>query len=159
MSKIILVTLTILIILASSCAMLYDKWPAKIPADNIGYLDKDPNTVGKPWPSLGELKDLKEEAVTHHILTQIDLKYAMEKDKAHYDRAIQQADMNIQIAEQERASTIGTIQNPGWLMGALIGLTGLGAYLTGARTQRPEDWTEAEHQEAIKKAVEEAVKS
>lgn len=153
MIKKLALVITVVLIISAGCSQLYDMWPARHPADTTSYLGKDPNETGKPWPTVGELKDMKEEAITKHILAQMDLKHEMEKDEAMYSRAIESATMNITSAERERQEMVGTLSNPGWLMGALIGVTGLGAYMTGARKQRPEDWTEAEHQEAVDKAV------
>ncbi len=39
---------------------------------------------------------------------------------------------------------VGTLQNPGWLLSSLIALLPVGTYVAGYKTQRPEDYTEAE---------------
>jgi hypothetical protein len=145
-----LLIITIALVISSGCAMLYDQWPAKHPQDTKNYVGEDPNGL---YPTLGQLKDMREAAITKHILSQIDHKHEMEKDKASYGRAIEQANLYIASAVKERQEMIGTIQNPGWLMGALIGLTGVGAYMTGARKQRPEDWSPEEHEAAVEEAV------
>jgi hypothetical protein len=150
LTKRALLLLTIGLIIMGGCTQLADLWPAKQPRDLLQYTDTDPNQV---LNTLGMVKELREVAVTKHIVQQLDYKHEMEKDKALYGRAIEQAELNITIAQNERSSMIGTLENPGWLLGALLGMTGVGAYLVGSRQQRPEDWTEAEHQEALAQAV------
>jgi hypothetical protein len=140
--KIALIPIMFLILFSAGCSILFDLWPTPIPKDTAEYIDKEPNQI--IWPSIGVLKEFGEQAITKNITKQLDLAYQMNVDKAKYDRAVQQANINIQNAESERKEMIGTIGNPGWLLGLLLGGTGFSAYLAGARKPRPEDWTDAE---------------
>lgn len=149
MTKKLLFIVAIALVIIAGCNGMYDMWPTSAPEDLVEYSEADPNVVSKPWPTLGTVKNLREKAITKHIIAQIDLKHEMEKDTAKYGRAIEQADINITTAQEERAAMVGSIQNPGWLLGALLAATGAGAYFVGYRTQRPEDYNESEHQNAV----------
>jgi hypothetical protein len=152
MKKGISILAAIILLAVAGCQILNDFWPAKLPQDLKTYSGVEPNNV-KLWDNnLGKLKDLKEAAVTKHISSQLDLKFGMEKDQAYYDRAIAQANINIQQAEQERAELLGSIDKPGLLMLMLLGGTGIGAYITGLKTQRPTDYSPTEVKELLAKA-------
>jgi len=145
MKKTIAISVLIIIILATGCQMINDLWPAQTP-----YIAQKYAEVNKPvWDCIGELEKTRQAVISKHIEQQIDLKYQMEKDSAKYDLAIGQVNINLQQAKAERDTTIGSIDKPGWLIGLLLGTTGIGAYLVGYKTQRPEDYNEAEHQQAI----------
>lgn len=156
MIKKIFIVLTFALLFVAGCAVLYDYWPTTIPQDTLTYVGEDVNSA--EIRTLGDLKATREATITKHLLNQIDYKYEMEKDKVHYTRAIDQANVNIEQAIAERSELIGTINNPGWLLGLALASTGIGAYVVGKKTQRPEDWNETEHQEEVAKAVEAALK-
>ena len=102
--------------------------------------------------TLATAKEIKSDVINKHITTQLDLKYQISLDKANYDSAME-INNNIEVAEAERQKMIGSVESPGWLLTILLGATGLGTYLIGARTQRPEDYNEAEMENEIAKAV------
>ena len=138
----------IVLLAAAGCRIANDLYPTHIPRDTLAYVGEDPNDAG--IGTVGRLRGLREEVITKHIVEQSNLAHDMEIDKALYGRAIEQANLNIEIAEAERATTIGTIQSPGWLLSLILGGTGFGAYFAGYRTQRKEDYTEAEVQELLR---------
>ena len=164
------IVLLVIVFIVAGCGMLADLYPAKVPHAAKEYVNNNQSssvlgeepaaTPEKPallhYDSVGQLKELKDQAVVKHIEVQIDLKHWMEKDMALYSEAIAASNLNIQQAEAERAATIGTMEKPGWVLMALLGVTGLGAYFTGAKTQRPQDWNETEHQSEIERVKAEA---
>jgi hypothetical protein len=114
--------LMVMMVSVAGCSYLYDYWPAQIPTDTKNYAVFEPN--GFYWPGIGTLKTLREECITKNILNQSDLAQKMSLDKALYERALGQANINITQAENERAQIVGTIQNPGWLLSFLLPATG-----------------------------------
>lgn len=160
MTKNVLIVLVIVALAITGCTALYDMWPTKTPRDTTRYVGQDPNYAVDPvtgYPTLGRLKEIKEEVITKHIMTQMDYKHELEKDDVGYGRAIDRANFSIQQAEAERQNLVGTAQNPGLLLGALLATTGVGTYLIGTRKQRPEDYNEQEYEVAATKAVADAL--
>jgi hypothetical protein len=146
----VIVLCTSILLIASGCQILYDWWPVKLPPDLATYTETGPN---KGWTNIGGLQKLKDKAVTKHVIEQLDLKSKMDNDKALYERAIEQANINIQQAIAERSAMIGTLESPGWLLGLGLGITGFGSYIYGFGKQRPLDYTKTEVQESVKKLI------
>ena len=147
--KAICLILIVTIMLVSGCQMLYDFWPARISKTAIEYTRHDPNEFNLLNKTVAKAKELRSEASDVYITSQLELKYRADLDKEHYKLTADFLDMLIAQAEQERMSAIGTLQQPGWLLSGLLTMLPIGTYLAGYRTQRPEDYTEAEVQ-AIK---------
>lgn len=147
-AKVLLMIVAIALLLASGCQLAYDMWPM---GKSVALEDYNQASTKGGLTVIATEKTEIEKAVIKHIKEQIGLKSEMELDKARYARAIEQANFNIEKAETDRQAMIGTIDNPGWLLGLVLGGTGFGAYFAGYRKQRPEDWTEKEHQEEILK--------
>lgn len=150
MKKSLLIVLAFIILIVSGCTILNDMWPMKANRASLNYADKDPNTP--LLMTLGQAKELRSEVIHKHITTQLDLKYQVSLDKANHDAAME-INQNIEVAEAERQKMIGTIENPGWLLMALLGVTGIGSYVYGARQQRPEDYNESEMEIEVAKRV------
>ena len=130
--------------IAAGCSMLYDLYPCAVPRDTATYTDQDPDRLG--WQSIGKLKELAEASTTKNITVQLDLADRMALDKALYDRAISQANINIQSAQAERQQLIGTVQNPGWLMTLLLG----GGFASaGGLLTKLTHYTQAEYDAAV----------
>lgn len=125
------------------CVNLADYWPVDVPQDALNYIGKDPNEFGL-LQTMGEVKAVREAVITKHIVTQIDFGHEMEKDKALYGRAIEQANLNVRMGEAERERIIGTIENPGWLTSIILGASGFGLYFAGYKKKRPGDYDEQE---------------
>lgn len=140
--KILLGVVAFLLLLVAGCQVLNDLWPARIPQAAITYLEKDPNTA--VIQCLGDAKEFRNEVISKYIETQLGLEYQMRLDDVRYSAAIEQTNLHIQTALNERESMIGTIDKPGWLLSVMLGASGLGLYMTGLRTQRTEDYNEAE---------------
>lgn len=136
----------VLMVSLAGCSFLYDLWPIKIPADTKTYADNELNKI--TWPTIGTLKDLREQCITKNITNQTDLAYQMSLDKSLYARAIDQANINIQQAEIERQQIVGTIQNPGWLLSFLLPTVGA---LAGREITKLTHYSEAELQTEIDK--------
>jgi hypothetical protein len=136
--------LMILVVSVAGCSALYDLWPAQIPKDVKTYSGVEPNSIG--WSGIGKLKELREHCITKNIITQSDLSQQMSLDKALYGRAIEQANINIQQAEEERAQIVGTIQNPGWLLSFLLPTVGA---LAGRSLTQLTHYSEAELQQKL----------
>jgi hypothetical protein len=119
-----------IIIAIAGCSLIESYSPAKIPAELTNYLVVDANQLG--WSCIGKLEDMRGTAIVKNIITQLDCKAIMEKDEALYKIAIEQANMNIESAKAEWSVAVGTVNQPGWLMSALIGAGGLlgGRFLT-----------------------------
>lgn len=135
--------MVILMALAAGCGFIADMYPSTVPDVLVDYLDKDPCTVG--YPAVGKVERMRKAAVVKHLTTQLDLKAEMEKDQVVYEQSISQSNSYIAKARQEYNELIGTVANPGWLLAAVFGITGVGSYLTGLRTQRPQDYNTDEH--------------
>lgn len=147
-------TLMVLVVSVAGCSFIYDFWPAQIPRDTKAYADNEPNKT--IWPTIGTLKELREQCITKNIITQSDLSEKMSLDKALYGRAIAQANINIEQAEIERAQIVGTLQNPGWLLSFLLPATGA---LAGRAITKLTHYSEAELQTEIAKTNGTATKS
>jgi hypothetical protein len=158
------IVLVVLAMVAAGCGILMDHYPTMMPkglseyvntpvVTSVAAVDNAPiqEPIKAGITTIGKAEAVKEAAVVKHLVTQLDLKAAMEKDQAVYTEAIAQAALHIQQAIAERESMIGSIDKPGWLMTLLLGATGLGAYFTGIKTQRPQDWNETEHQAELEK--------
>ena len=155
-TKKILLGVVVLLLVITGCQLTGDMfWPVKKAAQAEIYAGEDPNKA-TGIQSLGAAKDTRQRVIVKHINKQLEAKHEMETDKANYEVAIEQVDINIGTAEAEKARMIGTIENPGWLTSLLLGGSGFGLYLAGAKKQRPEDKNPQEHQAAIKEAVEKA---
>ena len=154
MKKIISILTLSIVILVTGCQLVTNLYPAKTPYTALRYAD--PNRRPPLWESIDSLDTLRQNVIETHLGAQIDLKYEMEKDTSFYNLSLAQVNTNIQQATDDRQLTIGTLNNPGWLLGLIFGTTGLGAYVVGLKTARKEDWTEAEHQLDIKTKVAEA---
>jgi hypothetical protein len=139
--------LMIILVSVAGCSFLYDLWPTKIPKDTKAYADNEPNKT--IWPTIGTLKELREQCITKNIIVQSDLSEKMSLDKALYGRAIVQANINIEQAEIERAQIVGTLQNPGWLLSFLLPATGA---LAGRAITKLTHYSEEELQTEIAKA-------
>ena len=144
------VVLVILLCALVGCSMVADMYPATIPSSMVDYLDIEPDQVG--YPSVGKAARFKEAAITKHIVTQLDLESAMKKDEVTYEHALERTTFNISKARQEFKETIGTLDNPGWLLGLALGGTGLASYVTGLRTQRAGDRNPCEHEADLEAA-------
>jgi hypothetical protein len=136
--------LMVLLVSVAGCSFLYDLWPAQIPKDVQTYSGIEPNDIG--WPGIGKLKELREHCITKNIIIQSNLAQQMTLDKALYGRAIEQANINIQQAEEERAQIVGTIQNPGWLLSFLLPTVGA---LAGRSLTQLTHYSEAELQQKL----------
>ena len=148
--KVFLLVVALVLLAVSGCSVLMDNWPVRKSRIAREYIGQDPN--GCSVTTLAVEKEVRSRVVQKHILTQLELKHLISVDKAEHDAAME-VDNNITIAEAERESMIGTIDKPGWLLGALISVTGIGAYFTGMRRQRPEDYNEAEMEVEVAKRV------
>jgi hypothetical protein len=148
--KNLLWVVVILLLVISGCSIFNDMWPVRKSKVARKYVGKD--TEGCPITTLAEEKEVRTEVVQKHVLTQLELKYQVSVDKANYDTAME-IDNNITIAETERDKLIGTVEEPGYLMALLLSATGLGLYGVGKRTQRPEDYNEAEMKAEVAERV------
>jgi len=108
--------------IVTGCSFFYDLYPAKLPQGSMSYVPKDPNLVS--WPCIGKVKELREEVISKHVLTQAELSYLISKDNTLYARALDQVTINIAAAEAERQKVIGTMEQPGYLLGILLPLVG-----------------------------------
>lgn len=108
--------------ICTGCSFVYDLYPTKIPPESLTYVSKDPNSVG--WPCISKIREIKEEVTSKHLLTQKELSYLVSKDDALYSRAIDQVTFNLVSAETERQKLIGTMENPGYLLGILLPIVG-----------------------------------
>lgn len=129
--KTLIITLTLVLIGLAGCTALYDLWPAQTPKDTMAYVNIEPNEI--KWQSIGKLKEIREECITKNIVTQAMFLSRMQIDKLLYARAIDQANINITSAENERNQIVGTINNPGWLLSLLLPIGG--GFLGRAVTQ------------------------
>jgi hypothetical protein len=147
MKNLLLIAL-ITIVSLIGCSSIYDLWPTYVPASTKLYANKDqrPNK----WPCISTLKRLREECITKNIITQTNLANQMYLDKALYGQAIEQANLNIQQAELERAQVIGTIQSPGWLLSFLLPAVG---GLAGSTITKLTHYSEDELQQKLKEAT------
>lgn len=153
-TKKILLGVAILLLVITGCQLTSDMfWPVRKTTQAKIYLGEDPNEAGG-FESLGAAKDTHQAVIAKHIGEQLKAKHEMEKDKALYSLAIEQSNINIETAKAEKEAMIGTIEKPGWLTSILLGGSGFGLYLAGARKQRPEDKNPQEQEAAIKEAVE-----
>jgi hypothetical protein len=143
----IAVVLVVMVCTVTGCMMVYDLYPAKIPRSVVNYVGQEPNTI--LWPNIGTLKDYEMAAVSLNLTNQFDFQTQMNRDQLLFTDALKQVKINLSQAEAERAELIGTVSNPGWLLMLLLGTTGVGGYIAGYKKQRPEDYTEAEHQAAM----------
>lgn len=143
-TRTVMAIVVVLLFVVAGCQLASDMfWPVKTAKEAEKYLGKAPEEI-EDVQSLAEAKDTRQEVITHHVETQLDAKHVMEKDKAKYKIAIKQSSFNIEEAETEREIMIGTIEKPGWLTSILLGASGFGLYVAGARKQRPEDYNEGE---------------
>lgn len=146
MTRTILTYIMIFTVALAGCQAIYDQWPTAFPKDAIDYAGAEPNNIG--WPAVRKLKDLREQCITKNIITQSNLAQQMSLDQALYSRAIDQANLNIQIAEAERQQIVGTIQSPGWLLSFLLPAAG---GLAGRAITQLTHYSEAELQAELKK--------
>jgi hypothetical protein len=141
-----LLWLMMLSVAAAGCGTIYDYWPAQFPKDTKDYAGFEPNSWY--YPSLGLLRQLREQCITKNITVQSDLAFQMNLDKALYARALDQANINIKAAEAERAQIVGTIQNPGWLLSFLLPAAGA---LAGRSITQLTHYSESELQTELNK--------
>jgi hypothetical protein len=111
-----------LIIIVTGCSYIYDLYPAKVSKDATRYAGEEPNSIR--WPCIAKANDIRERVITARVVNQLELEYAMNRDTALYSRAIDQANNNIMLAEAERQKVVGTIEQPGLLLGILLPLIG-----------------------------------
>jgi hypothetical protein len=147
MKNLMVLSILSLVIIITGCSLFYDYYPATVSKDALGYVGKDPNSLG--WQCVAKAKEVREEVLTKHVTAQLDYQHLISKDSALYDRAIEQTNINIQRAEAERAKVIGTIEQPGWLLGLLLPVIGgLGGRFLTTLTH----YSEQEYQAGIAKA-------
>jgi hypothetical protein len=147
MKNLMFLSILSFVIIITGCNLFYDYYPATVSKDALGYVGKEPNAVG--WQSIAKAKSIREEVLTKHVTTQLDYQHSISKDSALYDRAIEQTNINIQRAEAERQKVIGTIEQPGWLLGLLLpAIGGLGGSFLTKLTY----YSEQEYQAGIAKA-------
>jgi len=149
--KKLLCVVAFILLLISGCSVLNDLWPTQVPKAAITYLDKDPNT--STIQTFGKAKEMQAGIISKNLETQLGLEYQMSLDRVRYEAALEQIKTNIETAKVERDKMIGKIESPGWLLSILLGASGLGLYITGAKTQRPEDYNENEVEVEVKKRV------
>lgn len=148
--KSLLLVCAIVLLIISGCSTLMDNWPVRKSKMARDYIGQD--SSGTSITTIAKEKEVMAEVIHKHILTQLELRHLISVDKADHDAAME-IDNNITIAEAERESMVGSIEKPGWLLGALISVTGIGTYIAGRRTQRPEDYNEAEMEIEVAKRV------
>lgn len=122
--------LLVTIMIVTGCSYLYDYYPAKLPKDALHYIGRDPNSI--KWPCIGIVKDVQTEVGSKHVYTQAELNLLMNKDNTLYARAAEQISFSLSYAESERQKLIGTVEQPGYLLGMLLPIIGgfAGRYLT-----------------------------
>ena len=141
--------IVLLVVGLAGCQGIYDLWPCKIQKNSVEYVGRDPNQVG--WPSIDKAKDLKKEAILTHDERQMKFDYEVKLDKYKYTKAVEFLESGIVEASKDRDFVIGTLENPGLGLYALMGLAGFGAWFKGYQTQRPQDYSEEEFQAELKK--------
>ena len=144
------------IVLATGCQFAYDFWPADISPLAVKYVGKDPNSINLLNSNIHTARNLRNEIIDTYTGEQLRLDYLANLNKEKYQQVIGLVDLSIKQAEQDRMTTIGTLQQPGWLLTTLLTLLPAGAYITGWRTLWPSHYTEEEVQTAIAKAKTEA---
>lgn len=149
-TKKILLCVAVLLLIGAGCQIASDTfWPVAKAKQAKIYVGEDPNGI----QTLGQAKATRQAVIMKHITTQLDAKHVMEKDKAIYKVAIEQANINIEAALAEKESMIGTVQSPGWLTSMVLGGSGFGLYLAGKTRKRPGDINPQEHQLMVKEEV------
>jgi len=148
---VICIVLVISILSISGCSLLYDLWPAKISKTSLEYTGREPNQISWLGKNVALAKELRAEASDVYITSQLDLEYRGNLNKEKYKLVTDFLDISIAQAELERMNTVGTLQQPGWLLSGLLSLLPVGSYLLGYRTQRPEDYNEDEMRSEITK--------
>lgn len=154
----ILLCVAVLLLIGAGCQLVSESfWLTKKTVQAKIYLGEDPNTAAG-FETLRESKDTKQAVIVKHVNAQLKAKHEMEKDKANYKIAIEQANINIGTAEAEKAAMIGTVESPGWLTSAVLGGSGFGLYFAGKSKKRTGDFNPQEHQAEVTKAKEEGRK-
>jgi hypothetical protein len=111
-----------LTIVLTGCTYFSDFYPAKISNDAVTYTGRDPNAIG--WPCIKKATDIKEDVVTTHAITEQLLQYQLKKDQVLYGRAYDMSVQYLQEATAERTKVVGTIEQPGLLLGILLPIIG-----------------------------------
>jgi hypothetical protein len=143
-------------VFTTGCQLLYDCWPADISPLAVKYAGRDPNSINLLNSNIHTARNLRNEIIDTYTGEQLRLDYLVNLNKEKYQQVIGLVELSIKQAEQDRMTAIGTLQQPGWLLTALLTLLPAGTYIAGWRTLWPSHYTEQEVQAAVAKAKAEA---
>ena len=118
-----LISLSVIVLAIGGCSLVERLSPATIPTELTTYVQVNPNDI--KWSCIGKLEDLRGIAINKNVNTQLDYKALMDKDEANFKLAIEQANLNLTAAKAEWDLAVGTLNNSGWVISALIGAGGL----------------------------------
>lgn len=152
MNKSIVCVFVFSLLIFAGCQVVGNLWPTPISKQALRYAGYEPNAVAFYEKNIGFAEEVKQTALEHYIETEQELLYKSNLNKEKYQLAVKYLDLSIQTAKTERETMIGTLQNPGWLLSSLIALLPVGTYVAGYKTQRPEDYTEAEMKTLLNEA-------
>ena len=144
MKTVLLSIIAVSIVLVTGCQFAYDFWPAEISPLAVRYAGRDANDIKWYEKNLHTANELKSQVIDVYIGESLKLEYLANLNKEKYQQVLGLLDVSIKKAEADRQALIGTIEQPGWLLTALLTLLPIGSYLAGWRTLWPNHYTEAE---------------